>query len=567
MAVGSFNHHGMQHSTTMPNDPNMHEDFRPTNKLESSGLSLKDTEPQDVNENPVMLYIKGVPDLPQCGFSSLAVKSVEGIYVVPETFEPSLQLAVDVLAQAKLPMSQIAATINEFRSFHLFELSTIRLLSEASGSCLGYGHSRIMSKPKSQPSDSSDDNQITEGTLVVEAAKIAAISIVDMQNVVEEDSESSKEDDMEGSAVQGEVKMRMINGIRFLWINWRRLVKIQSLARGWGVPRCIQEISKGLLEKYGPDRVVDNPITEMQYGACPGLKVLAPCSSEDARGLLKATIRDPDLVVFLENELLYGESFPILANVLDSSFCLPIGKAKVEREGKDVTIRTFSRMVGYAIKAAEILAKEGISAEVINLRLITPLDRAIINALVRNTSRLVTVEVGCPQHGVGAESCASSGKAFTAKRMQVLELVGKETMDLLITETGIEVDKKGAQAQDDEDQLFEEVTFDRYFYIYGGPEHSEIDGSATASENGKKIESGAEGSADEMKNLHNLNVKKAAEMIQARSIPPLLEGKDILGAARTSSRKTLAFLIPAVETLHQIRTGVIVICPTRELAI
>ncbi|XP_028103398.1 uncharacterized protein LOC114302562 isoform X2 [Camellia sinensis] len=96
-------------------------------------------------------------------------------------------------------------------------------LSEASGSCLDYGYSRIMSKPKSQPSDSSDDNQITEGTLVVEAAKIAAISIVDMQNVVEEDSESSKEDDMEGSAVQGEVKMRMINSIRLLWINWRRL--------------------------------------------------------------------------------------------------------------------------------------------------------------------------------------------------------------------------------------------------------------------------------------------------------------------------------------------------------
>ncbi|THG22445.1 hypothetical protein TEA_000178 [Camellia sinensis var. sinensis] len=126
------------------------------------------------------------------------------------------------LEKAKLLMSQIVATINEFRSRHLFELSTIRLLSEASGSCLGYGYSRIMSKPKSQPSDSSDDNQITEGTLVVEAAKIAAISIVDMQNVVEEDSESSKEDDMEGSAVQGEVKMRMINSIRLLWINWRR---------------------------------------------------------------------------------------------------------------------------------------------------------------------------------------------------------------------------------------------------------------------------------------------------------------------------------------------------------
>ncbi|KAI8030250.1 hypothetical protein LOK49_LG01G02930 [Camellia lanceoleosa] len=114
----------------------------------------------------------------------------------------------------------------------------------------------------------------------------------------------------------------------------------------------------------------------------------------------------------------------------------------------------------------EILAKEGISAEVINLRSIRPLDRATINASVRNTSRLVTVEEGCPQHGVAAEIWCS-GKSFTAKRMQVLELVGKETMD-------IEVDKKGAQARDDEDQLFEEVTFDRCFYIYGGPEQLEI---------------------------------------------------------------------------------------------
>ncbi|CAL5344625.1 unnamed protein product [Camellia sinensis] len=159
-----------------------------------------------------------------------------------------------------------------------------------------------------------------------------------------------------------------------------------------------------------------------------------------------------------------------------------------------------------AHKAAEILAKERISAEVINLRSIRPLDRATINASVRNTSRLVTVEEG--------------GKAVTAKRMQVLELVGKETMDLLIIETGIEVHKKGAQAQDDEDQLFEEVTFDRCFYIYGGigvqlifSSSSKIDGSATASENGKKIETGVEGSADEMKSLHNSSVKKDPSQI------------------------------------------------------
>ncbi|KAL6497307.1 hypothetical protein OROGR_029236 [Orobanche gracilis] len=119
------------------------------------------------------------------------------------------------------------------------------------------------------------------------------------------------------------------------------------------------------------------------YGSCPGLKVLAPYSSEDARGLLKAAIRDPDPVVFLENELL------------------------IEREGKDVTITAFSKMVGYALQAADILAKDGISAEVINLRSIRPLDRTTINASVRKTNRLVTVEEGFPQHGVGAEICAS----------------------------------------------------------------------------------------------------------------------------------------------------------------
>ncbi|KAJ9563928.1 hypothetical protein OSB04_009088 [Centaurea solstitialis] len=131
------------------------------------------------------------------------------------------------------------------------------------------------------------------------------------------------------------------------------------------------------------------------YGSVPGLKVLVPYSSEDARGLLKAAIRDPDPVVFLENELLYDESFPVSTEALDSSFCLPIGKAKVERKGKDVTITAFSKMVGYALKAAEILEKEeGINAEVINLRSIRPLDRETINASVRKTKRLVTVEEG-----------------------------------------------------------------------------------------------------------------------------------------------------------------------------
>ncbi|KAK8622427.1 hypothetical protein V6N13_117344 [Hibiscus sabdariffa] len=273
------------------------------------------------------------------------------------------------------------------------------------------------------------------------------------------------------------------------------------------------KITKGLLDKYGPDRVLDTPITEagftgiavgaayyglkpvvefmtfnfsMQaidhiinsaaksnymsagkisvpivfrgpngaaagvgaqhsqcyaawYASCPGLKVLTPYNSEDARGLLKAAIRDPDPVVFLENELLYGESFPISDEVLDSSFCLPIGKAKIERKGKHVTIAAYSKMVGYSLQAAEILEKDGIDAEVkiitqssaspykaqfnltilprsamynlryiqvINLRSIRPLDRSTINDSVRKTNRLVTVEEAFPQHGVGAEICA-----------------------------------------------------------------------------------------------------------------------------------------------------------------
>ncbi|KAF6155146.1 hypothetical protein GIB67_019672 [Kingdonia uniflora] len=254
------------------------------------------------------------------------------------------------------------------------------------------------------------------------------------------------------------------------------------------------------------------------YASVPGLKVLAPYSSEDARGLLKAAIRDPDPVVFLEIELLYGESFPVSTEVLDSSFCLLIGKAKIEREGNDVTITAFSKMVGYALQvtrhaddveptlsndlqtpgidgdqkaaywwpftqgsnlgrrrlrlqsipyqarrrdlrillpiikvrpqgakregrdlrhrpffpcflglaygensasklrnkekrenvfacgamlltkeeAAEILSKEGISVEVINLRSIRPPDRAAINAAVRKTNRLMTLEEGFP---------------------------------------------------------------------------------------------------------------------------------------------------------------------------
>ena len=139
------------------------------------------------------------------------------------------------------------------------------------------------------------------------------------------------------------------------------------------------------------------------YAHCPGLKVVAPWSAADAKGLLKAAIRDPNPVVFLENEILYGQSFPVPD---DPAFVLPIGRARIERPGKDVTITAFSRMVGEALAAAETLAAQGIDAEVINLRSLRPLDTATIVASVRKTNRLVSVEEGWPFAGIGAELAA-----------------------------------------------------------------------------------------------------------------------------------------------------------------
>lgn len=240
------------------------------------------------------------------------------------------------------------------------------------------------------------------------------------------------------------------------------------------------KVSKGLLDKYGPDRVIDTPITEMGftglavgaamaglkpvcefmtwnfamqsidqivnsaaktrymsggvvqvpivfrgpngaaagvgaqhsqdysswYGQIPGLKVISPWSSEDAKGLLKAAIRDPDPVVFLENELLYGESFAVSPEFNNPDFILPIGKAKVELEGKDISIVTHSRSVGQAIQAAKALKeKHGIEVEVINLRSIRPLDLESILKSVKKTNHLITVEAGFPAFGLGSEIC------------------------------------------------------------------------------------------------------------------------------------------------------------------
>ncbi|EFJ52983.1 hypothetical protein VOLCADRAFT_108817 [Volvox carteri f. nagariensis] len=277
--------------------------------------------------------------------------------------------------------------------------------------------------------------------------------------------------------------------------------KVYILGEEVGEYQGAYKITRGLLQKYGPDRVKDTPITEagftgiavgsafaglkpvcefmtwnfaMQaidqiinsaaktlymsagqiscpivfrgpngaaagvaaqhsqcfaswYSSVPGLKVLAPYDSEDARGLLKAAIRDPDPVVFLENEIMYGQAFPVNAQILDKDFTLPIGKAKVMREGKHVTLVSFSKMVGYCLKAADHLSKEGVHCEVINLRSIKPLDKDTLVASLKKTHRMVTVEEGWPQCGVGSEIAALMQElAFDELDAPVLRVTGAE---------------------------------------------------------------------------------------------------------------------------------------------
>ena len=138
------------------------------------------------------------------------------------------------------------------------------------------------------------------------------------------------------------------------------------------------------------------------YAHVPGLKVIAPYDAASAKGLLKAAIRDPNPVIFLENEILYGQQFDVPENMEP----LEIGKAAVVREGTDVTIVAFSIMVGKALAAAEELAKDGISAEVIDLRTLRPLDTETIVESVKKTNRCVSVEEGWPAAGIGAEIAA-----------------------------------------------------------------------------------------------------------------------------------------------------------------
>jgi pyruvate dehydrogenase E1 component beta subunit len=238
------------------------------------------------------------------------------------------------------------------------------------------------------------------------------------------------------------------------------------------------KVSQGLLEEFGPMRVVDTPITEQgftglgvgaafgglkpivefmtfnfsmqamdqlinsaaktrymsggqmaspmvfrgpngaaarvaaQHSQCyaswfahiPGLKVIAPFAADDAKGLLKAAIRDPNPIMFLEHEMLYGRSDDV---PVDPDFVLPIGKARVVRAGTDVTIVAFSRMVALALQAAEQLSGEGIEAEVIDLRTLRPLDREAVAASVGKTNRIVAVEEGWPYAGINAEIAAT----------------------------------------------------------------------------------------------------------------------------------------------------------------
>ena len=160
------------------------------------------------------------------------------------------------------------------------------------------------------------------------------------------------------------------------------------------------------------------------YAHCPGLKVVSPWSAADAKGLLKAAIRDPNPVIFLENEVMYGQNFDVPES---DDWIVPIGKANVLREGSDVTIVAFSIMVGRALEAAEILATQGISAEVIDLRTIRPLDIDTIVTSVKKTSRLVTCEEGFPFAGLGAEIAMQvTERAFDWLDAPIARVTGKD---------------------------------------------------------------------------------------------------------------------------------------------
>jgi pyruvate dehydrogenase E1 component beta subunit len=160
------------------------------------------------------------------------------------------------------------------------------------------------------------------------------------------------------------------------------------------------------------------------YSHIPGLKVVAPFTAGDAKGLLKSAIRDPNPVIFLENEILYGQSFPVPK--LDD-YLVPIGRARVAREGSDVTLVAWSMGMTYALKAADALAQDGINAEVIDLRTLRPMDIGTIVESVKKTGRVVTVEEGWRQSGVGAEIAARvMEEAFDWLDAPVARVAGKD---------------------------------------------------------------------------------------------------------------------------------------------
>jgi pyruvate dehydrogenase E1 component beta subunit len=160
------------------------------------------------------------------------------------------------------------------------------------------------------------------------------------------------------------------------------------------------------------------------YAQVPGLKVIAPYTAADAKGLLKAAIRDPSPVVFLENEILYGQSFEVPK--LDD-FVIPIGKARLAREGRDVTVVSYSRGLAYALEAAKRLAEQGIEAEVIDLRTLRPLDMDAVITSVKKTNRIVTVEEGWPICSIGSEICARvTAEAFDHLDAPPLKVTGAD---------------------------------------------------------------------------------------------------------------------------------------------
>ena len=257
------------------------------------------------------------------------------------------------------------------------------------------------------------------------------------------------------------------------------------------------KVSQGMLEKFGSQRVIDTPITELgfaglgvgaamaglrpviefmtwnfsilamdqivnaaakmlymsggmysvpivfrgaggaaarvaaQHSQClenwmanvPGLKVVMPSNPADAKGLLKASIRDDDPVIFIENEICYGD----IAEVPDGEYVIPLGKAEIKRAGKDVTLVSYSRMVSFALAAADELAKQGIDAEVIDLRTIKPLDEATVLASIAKTNRAVMIEEGWRFAGIGAEvSARIMEKGFDDLDAPVARVSGKE---------------------------------------------------------------------------------------------------------------------------------------------